>query len=214
MGKPDFTPAERKVYRRLSTPAKIQDFLNGLAINFELNGETCWSPRMVLRYKEAQCLEGAIFAACALSQQGYKPLLVDLMALEPDQSHVIAVFQQRSYFGAIGKTNHAVLRFREPVYKTLRELVLSYFHEYFLDTGQKTLRTYSLPVNLSRFDKREWQTSEHQLWYIDQYLNKVKHYNILQPWQARQLRQADNIEIAAGKLVGWYPGPTKPKRVL
>lgn len=198
-----FTPAELKVFRRLSTPAKVQDFLNSLAINFEQRGLTYRSPRLVLRYKAAHCVEGAIFAACALSFHGHKPLIMDLLALEPDVSHVVAVFQQRGYWGAIGKTNHAVLRYREPVYRTLRELVLSFFHEYFLDSGEKTLRYYSRPVNLSRFDVKGWQTDEKDLWYIDSHLNKIKHYDILKPWQEKQLRPADLIEIAAGKLVEW-----------
>ena len=195
-----YTDKEQKVLQRLSSPAKIQDFLNSLAINFERRGRTCWSPRQVLQQQAAHCVEGALFAACALSFHGHRPLVVDLLALEPDQSHVIAVFRQRGFWGAIGKTNHAVLRFREPVYRTLRELVLSFFHEYFLDNGEKTLRYYSLPVNLSRFDDKHWRTAEQDVWYIDKYLNRVKHYKILQPWQERQLRSADKIEIAAGKL--------------
>lgn len=195
--------SELKVFRQLSSPAKIQDFLGTLRINFEKSGPTFWSPRQVIKRRTAHCLEGAVFAASALSFHGHKPLILDLQAIHPDESHIVAVFQNRGYFGAIGKTNHAVLRYREPVYKTIRELVLSFFHEYFLNNGKKTLRSYSGPVNLSRFDKRDWQTSDEHLWYIDRHLDTVKHYEILKPWQERQLRKADKIEIAAGKLVEW-----------
>jgi hypothetical protein len=201
--KPQFAPGERRIFRQLSSPAKIQDFLGGLKINFEKGGPTFWSPRLVLRHGAAHCLEGAAFAACALSFHGHKPLIMDLQAIHPDESHIVAVFQQRGFWGAIGKTNHVVLRYREPVYKTIRELALSFFHEYFLDSGKKTLRSYSNPVNLSRFDGRGWQTSGYPLWYIDKHLDTVKHYEILRPWQEEQLRQADQIEIAAGKLVEW-----------
>lgn len=210
----DLTPAERKVYRRLSTPGRVQDFLNDLPINFEKSGPTCYSPRQVLHRQEAQCLEGAIFAASALAFHGQQPEILDLMALEPDQSHTIAVFKQRGYWGAISKTNHAVLRYREPVYKTVRELVLSFFHEYFLDNGEKTLRYYTQPVNLSRFNSWRWVTSDKQLWYIDSYLNKVKHYSILQNFQEGQLRLAEPIEIAAGKITEWQWNKDKAKRLL
>lgn len=198
-----FSPAELKVFRRLSTPAKVQDFLDMLRINFEGDAETCHSPRSVLRAGEAHCLEGAVFAACALQFHGHKPLLLDLRPMEPDECHVVALYKIRSYWGAVSKTNHAVLRYREPVYRTIRELVLSYFHEYFLDNGTKMLRDYAGPLDLSRFDRRGWQTAEQDVWYINDLLDRAKHQKILQPWQERQLRLADPIEIAAGKLVEW-----------
>ncbi len=198
-----FTEAEIKIFRRLNTPQKIQNYLNKLAINFESDGDTCMSPRLVLKTKKAHCLEGALFAACALSFHGYKPLILDLRPEKPDEAHVLAVFKERGHFGAITKTNHAVLRFRDPIYKTIRELVMSYFHEYFLDNGKKMLRDYSLPVDLSRFNKHHWQTDEKGLFYISKYLDKVKHYDILTKHQIKTLRLADPIEIRAGKLVEW-----------
>lgn len=198
---PGFVPAEQKVFRRLSSPVKIQDFLNTLSVNFERNGTTCMSPRQVLRTKTAHCLEGALFAACALQFHGQKPLLLDLRPLEPDEVHVVALFQIKGYWGGISKTNHAVLCYREPVYKTVRELALSYFHEYFLDNGEKMLREYAGPIDLSRFNKRGWQTATEDVWYINDYLDLVKHKKILAPWQELGLRKADPIEIKAGKLV-------------
>lgn len=194
-----FTKEELKIYRKLDTPEKVQDFLNEIKINFEKNGETCLSPREVLKQGQAHCIEGAIFAASVLKFHGEKPLVLDLEATKKDFDHVVAVFRKGKFFGAISKTNHAVLRYREPIYKTVRELVMSYFHEYFTDDGKKTLRKYAL-VDLSRFDKQNWETSE-DIWIIADYLAKVKHVEILTRVQEKSLRLADAIEIEAGKLV-------------
>ncbi len=194
---------ELRVLKQLRTPRQIQDFINKIPINFEHHGETCHSPRMVLRHNTAHCMEGAMLAAAALRLHGCKPLVVDLTTSREDFDHVIAVFKQHNHWGAISKTNHAVLRYREPIYKSIRELAMSYFHEYFLDNGKKTLRSYSLPVNLSRFDRKGWMTAEEDVWYVPEYLEKVKHYPILAPAQLRTLRTADAIEITAGKLVEW-----------
>jgi len=195
---------EVNTLKKLNTPKKIQDFLNKLKINFEEKGETCMSPRMVLKTKKAHCIEGAMFAALALRIQGEKPLLVDLRTTKDDFDHVLAVFKKNGRWGAITKTNHAVLRYREPVYKNIRELVMSYFHEYFLNkNGKKTLRDYSLPIDLSKFDKKGWTTDTKDLWYIDSHLDKVKHFSILDRKQIASLRKADKIEIKAGKIVEW-----------
>lgn len=193
---------ELTILKRLATPAKIQDCLDTLAINFEVRGETVMSPRRVLREHRAHCLEGALLAALALRIHGQKPLVMDLRATDDDDRHAVALFRQYGRWGGITKTNHAVLRYREPIYSTVRELALSFFHEYFKNDGRKTLRCFSGPVDLSRFDKRGWMTDEKDLWYIDEYLDKIKHYPILAPRQTR-LRKASSIEIAAGKLVEW-----------
>ena len=194
---------EEKILKKLDNPEKIQDFINKLEINFEENGETFMSPRNVLKTGKAHCIEGAVLAALCLRLQGFKPLVVDLKTIKQDFEHVIAVFKIDGKWGAISKTNHAVLRYREPVYNSIRELVMSYFHEYTDKKGRKTLRSYSVPVDLSRFDRKEWVTSEKNLWYIHDYLDKVKHYKILTRKQARNLRKADKIEIKAGEVVEW-----------
>lgn len=194
---------EIKILKSLNTPKKIQDFLNKIPINFEENGDTCFSPRLVLRNWKAHCIEGAMLAAAALRFQGEKPLVVDMIATKKDFDHVICVFKKNGYWGAIGKTNHAVLRYREPVYKSIRELVMSFFHEYFDDNGKKNLRYYSAPVDLSRFDKLNWMASEEDIWYIPDYLEKVKHFKILKRSHISGLRKADKIEIEAGKLLEW-----------
>jgi len=197
------TGGELRTLKKLNTPRKIQDFLNTLRINFEEKGETCMSPRRVLRERKAHCMEGAMLAAAALRLHGHAPLVVDLTAVKRDDDHVLAVFRQHGHWGAITKTNHAVLRYREPVYRSIRELVLSFFHEYFMDDGRKTLRSYSLPVDLSRFDKRGWMTAEDDVWYIPDYLADVRHIPLLTKRHIATLRRADPTEIRAGKLVEW-----------
>ena len=193
---------EMKVLQRLNTPKKIQDFLNTLKINFERGGETCRSPRRVLRDGTAHCMEGAMLAAAALEFHGQQPLVLDLRSVKPhDDDHVVAVFRQHGCWGALSKTNHAVLRYREPVYRTVRELVLSYFHEYFLHNGKKTLREFSRPFNLKFFNKLKWRTAEKDLFAIPRHLDRIKHYPILLPAQIRTLRLADDVEITAGKIV-------------
>ena len=192
---------EIKILRRLDSPKKVQDFLESLKVNFEKNGETCRSPRLVLKHKTAHCMEAALLAAAALEFHRFKPFLMDLRAEKKDLDHVVAVFKQFGCFGAISKTNHAVLRYREPIYKTLRELALSYFHEYFTDQGEKTLREYSAPVNLNKFNKLRWRTSEEDLWEIPEAVDKARHFKILSLRQIKLLRKADPIEIQAGKLV-------------
>ncbi len=186
--------------QKLNTPAKVQDFLNALAFNFEEKGETLKSPIRVLREKKAHCLEGAIFGAYILSLHGHKPLILHLETTKDDFDHVIALFQKQGFWGALSKTNHAVLRYREPVYKNTRELVMSYFHEYFLDNGAKTLRKYSAPLDLSKF-KKDWEVSEKDLWEIDKKLDKIKHYDIAPKKVFRNLRKAEKIEREAGKIV-------------
>ena len=199
-----FNEKEIKVFKQLNTPKKIQDFLNQIPANFEHGRETVLSPRMVLRENRAHCLEGAMLAAAALRFHGHKPLVVDLTSVKDDDDHVITVFKHKGHWGAISKTNHAVLRYREPIYKNIRELVMSYFHEYFTNNdGKKTLRSYSLPVDLSRFDKQGWMTSEEDVWYVPEYLFEVQHKPILSRSQIAFLRKADKIEVKAGKLVEW-----------
>jgi len=195
---------EIKLFKSLNTPRKIQDFLNKIPINFEPTGDTFLSPREVLLQNRAHCIEGACLAAAILRFHGHKPLIVDLTSNKEDQDHVIAVFQLHGHWGAISKTNHAVLRYREPVYKTIRELVMSFFHEYFCnDSKKKTLRSYTNPIDLSQFDKKSWITDEKDLWYIVEKIFATKHYPILSRKQIASLRKADHIEVQAGNITEW-----------
>lgn len=195
-----FTKKEIALMKRLNTPAKVQDFLNGLRFNFEDDGkDTLKSPIRVMREKKAHCFEGAVLGAYILSFHGYKPLILHLETTKGDFDHVVALFKEGGLWGALSKTNHAVLRYREPVYKNTRELVMSYFHEYFLDNGKKTLRKYSEPLDLNIFGKN-WELSEKDLWKIDEKLDKVKHYDIAPKKTIKNLRRAEKIEIKAGKI--------------
>ena len=199
----DYSRTEIKLFRRLNSPAKIQDYVNSLSFNFEENGDSCMSPREVIGTGKANCVEGAILAAAILEFHGARPLVVDLRSTKKpyDDDHVVAVWKQFGCFGAISKTTHAVLRYREPIYKTLCELSLSYFHEYFLNSGQKTLREYSEVFDLNYFNKLNWRTTPESLLEISFYLDKIKHHKILSLVQIKNLRRADKIEIEAGKLV-------------
>lgn len=203
---------ELKLLKKLNTPKKIQNFLNKIPINFDYKKDTCMSPRLVLRKNKCHCIEGAILAALCLRLQGKAPLILDLEANKKDHDHVIAVFKEDGKFGAISKTNHTVLRYRDPVYNSIRELVMSYFHEYTDKKGRKNLRRYSLPINLARFDRRNWITNEKDIWFIEDHLVKVKHYNLLNKKQILNLRKADKIEIAKDKLTEWRIGNKKPNK--
>lgn len=211
MGMPPspFTPVELRVLRGLDTPRKVQNFLDRIPKNFERGGDTCMSPRMVLAERRAHCIEGAMLAAAALRLQGRPPLLLDLEAAAPDFDHVIALFRERGRWGAISKTNYAVLRWREPVYRSVRELAMSYFHEYLTDDGKKTLRAFSRPVDLSRFDRLGWMTSEEDVWYVAEFLCDVPHEKILARGQAATLRRADQVEVRAGQIVEWRDRPLR-----
>jgi len=194
---------ELAVLRKLSTPEKIQDFLDALPINHEKNGDTCLSPRLVLREKKAHCIEGAMLAATALWLHGEEPLLLDLTTLRYDDDHVVALYKRNGYWGAISKTNHAVLRFRDPIYRTIRELALSYFHEYFMiTTGRKTLVSYSVPFSLKRFGT-EWVASEEDVWYIAHALDDVRHFTLVPEKNKRLIRKASPLERKTSGISEW-----------
>ena len=195
-----FTQKEKSLLQKLNTPAKVQDFLNSLRFNFEKGGETLRSPLFSLRQKSTHCFEGALLGAYILSLHGFTPYLMHLKTTKEDYDHVIAPFKIGGLWGALSKTNHAVLRYREPIYKNIRELALSYFHEYFLNDGKKTLRQYSILFNLNTFEK-DWAVMKGDLWELDKKLDKIKHYDIVPKSHLKNLRQADKIEIEAGKIV-------------
>lgn len=196
----NLTEKEYKILKELNSPGKIQDFINKLKVNFEENGETCMSARRVLRENKCHCIEGAFLAALALKIHGEKPLVVDLKGTKNDWDHVIAVFKKNGKWGCISKSNHACHRYREPVYRDIRELVMSIFHEYIDKKGRKTLRSFSMPVNLDRFGEG-WITGEQDLWKVHDALDKIRHFSILTNNQLRSLRKADKIEIKAGNIV-------------
>ncbi len=192
-----FTAGELRQLRALKSPTGVQRFLDELPYHL---ADTSWSPRKVLRERTAHCLEGAIFAVAALRVLGFPPLLWDLEA-ENDTDHVLALFKIRGCWGAVAKSNFTGCRYREPVYRTLRELAMSYFNIYFNLRGERTLRRYSHPVDLSRFDERQWMTSERPIWFIAEYLCEIPHRPLLSAMQARRLTRID-LRTRAGEMVG------------
>jgi len=195
-----FTHQEIRRLRALRSPVGIQRALDRMPYHL---AKTAWSPRRVLQEKTAHCLEGAIFAAAALRVLGFPPLLLDLEAVQ-DTDHVIAVYRFNGHWGAIAKSNFSGLRFRAPVYRSLRELTMSYFEDYINLRGDRTLRAYSRPVNLARFDRVHpaWMTSEADLWWIPEFLVGIPHRHLLAPGMERSLSRTDRRALEAG-LVGY-----------
>ncbi len=196
LGKSGLDKQSWQKLKSLSNPAKVQDFLNSLPFNFENGGETHSSPKETLARGTAHCFEGALLAAAAFWIQGRKPLLLDLVTIRPDFDHVVALFEENGRWGAVSKTNHSVLRYREPIYRDARELAVSYFHEYFLPDGKKSLRKYSAPFDLRKYGA-DWISTDENLAGLAHELDSSKHFDILLPGQARKLRKADDIEIEA-----------------
>jgi len=198
---------ELALLNELNHPMKIQQYLD--TIEYDSKSDTR-SPRYVLIEKSAHCFEGALFAAACLQSIGYKPLILDLRAVN-DDDHVIAVFQKNNYWGAIAKSNFTTLRYREPVYKTLRELAMSYFDFYFNTAGQKTLREYSSPLNLKQYDDINWMTTDADLEYIGDKLDNLKHYPLISNKAASELSEVSSYLVEAG-LMGSNPeGLFKPE---
>lgn len=189
-----FTPSELRLLRRLNTPAKIQEFLNEIPYHL---ADTAFSPRKVMRERTAHCFEGALFAATAMRANGYEPLIMDLEAVN-DTDHVICIYRENGAWGAIGTSNYPNARGRPAVYRNLRELAMSYFNDYFNLRRELTLRRYSNPVNLRRFDKYGWMTSEKNLWYIEEYLFTIPHKSLITKAMERNLPRLDERAFIAG----------------
>ena len=191
-----FTPAELRKLRSFKDPNGIQRFLDDTPYHLQ---DTAWSPRVVLRERTSHCLEGAIFAAAALRALGFPPLIIDFEA-ENDTDHVLAVYRVKGHWGAVAKSNYAGCRYREPVYRTLRELAMSYFNIYFNMRRERTLRNYSRPVNLSRFDHLDWMTTEKPVWFIPYHLVDIPHIKLLRPGMKRLLHRVDERLFRAETL--------------
>jgi hypothetical protein len=187
-------PAELRTLRSLNSPVKIQKFIDGLAYQY---ADTAGSPRRVLRERRGHCLEGALLAAAALRVNGRPPLVMDLESVR-DDDHVVALYRERGLWGGIAKSNYAGLRFRAPVYRTLREMALSYFEHYYNLRGERTLRAYSVAVDLSRLDARHWMTDEEEVWSVPELLIAARHYPIVPDKVARALPRMDRRSFEAG----------------
>ena len=203
-----WTAKEFSFLKNLDTPIEIQYFLNGLPYD---PAPGTASPRRVMREGKANCLEGALLAAAALRRLGYPPRLVDMRSLN-DDDHVLAVFRRNEAWGCLAKSNFTVLRFREPVYRTIRELMMSYFDVYFNSIGEKTLREYSVPFDLRRFDKDAWMTTDDDLDFIGDALDRSRHYKVMTRKMIRELRRVDPALVKAGLLGADAEGLFKPKK--
>ncbi len=200
--------AERAILRRLSSPERVQAWLDELPYRAE---ESTACPRTVLRERLANCWDGALFAAAALRELGHPPLLLDLRAVR-DDDHVLALFRARGGWGAVAKSNFVGLRFREPVYRSLRELAMSYFEVYFNAAGEKTLRSYHGPFDLRRYDRLGWTFDDGPIASISDELDARRHVALLTPAMLRGLGRVDPRSMQAGML-GTDPGGLyKPRR--
>src|SRR5438128_10681487 len=202
---------EFAILERMSTPQKTQAFLNAIPMNHELGGETILSVRQVLRQRRAHCIEGAFVAACALWIHGKPPVVMFMDCDASDFPHVLALFRRGRHWGAISKHNGAQLRYRDPVYRSLRELAMSYFHEYFDKRGRKTLRSYSGAFDLRRIDPTLWITSETACTQAHDRLARLRHYAVISKRQERMLSRRDSFERKASRVVEHAkPAATKP----
>jgi hypothetical protein len=203
----DWTKEEAKFLETLNDPDKIQGFLDTVDYNPKYE---CKSPRWVLKKRSAHCFEGALFAAAALQYNGFKPLIVDMKS-QNDDDHVLAVFRKDGYWGSIGKSNFTTLRYREPVYRNLRELIMSYFDFYFNMNGYKSLRSYSIPLDLTVYNHLNWTTTDDDLEYLGDKLEKIRHYPVVSEKMINNLKTASDVVVKAGLMGSKAEGLFKPK---
>lgn len=190
---------EKAFFASLTTPHKIQDYLDSIPFNHEVNGETCRSPRAVIAHGQAHCLEGALLAYVALILQKKKPRILSLQTTSEDDDHVVVLFKENGHWGALSKTNHAVLKWRDPVYKTPRELAMSYFNEYFLQDGTKTMTGYSSPITLNTWGN-EWVVSQKDLFSLGKSIMRTKHIHTIPKGSKQHIRKADSLECLAASI--------------
>ena len=188
------SPRDLRTLRALKTPVRIQKFLDALTYQY---ADTAWSPQRALRERKGHCLEGALLAAAALRINGHPPLLMDLEAVH-DDDHVIALYRERGLWGGIAKSNFSGLRFRAPIYRTLRELALSYFENYYNLRGERSFRNFSGAVDLARLDGQHWMTSEEDVWCVAELLIAARHYPLFSEKVARALPRLDRRSFEAG----------------
>src|SRR3989440_5081076 len=203
------TPAEFARLERLDTPQKIQAYLYGLKQNFEVGGDTCRPVRAVLQSGAAHCIEGAMLAACALWVHGEPPLVMDMRAVR-DYDHVVALFRRHGRWGAISKTNGIGLHWRDPVYRSLRELAMSYFHEYTNRRDHKTLREYSVPFDLRRMDTSLWVSGTKNCWDVGAKLDGLRHFKLVNGRDLKAVTRRDAFERRLSGLLQYR----KPRALI
>jgi hypothetical protein len=202
------TPAERRLFARLDSPQKIQDFIDRLPANFEPDGDTIMSPRRMMKARVAHCAEGALFAAAVLSFHGQPAWLMDIQSLPSDHDHIVTLFKQRGHWGAISKTNHAILRWRDPIYRSPRELAMTYAHEYCLPGGKKSMLAFSIPFALTRFAPKRWVIAPEDLHWLMDELDASPHVPVAPKHVLRKRRRSSPIELKAQEVVEWQ----KPRK--
>ena len=208
VARPGLEASERALLARLSTPDRIQAFVDSIPANLEPDGETVLSVRQVLRQRRAHCIEGAFVAACALWVHRQPPLVMHLDCDPADWPHVIALFRRGRTWGAISKSNHIWLRYRDPVYRTLRELAMSYFHEYCDRQGRETLTGYSCAFDLRRISPLLWVTSEAPCWEAHDRLAGLRHFPLVTARQRSSLSRRDAFERRLTRIAQ-FPGSSK-----
>lgn len=203
------TRSEARLVADLTSPSRIQKFLDGIQYSEEVRYRC---PLNVVRDRKGHCFDGAVFAAAMLQRIGYHPLLVDLIPNENDYDHVLAVYKARGHWGAVAKSNYSGLRYREPVYRTVRELVMSYFEDFFNSIGEKTLRAYTRPLDLNAFNNVNWLVQDEALDAIGETLDEIRKFKVMTPAMIRSLSFADERSVRAGLLGARKDGLFKPKR--
>lgn len=204
------TPAETRLFARLDSPQKIQTYIDGLPANFEPDGDTLMSPRRMMKARVAHCAEGAMFAAAVLAFHNQDAWLMDIRSLPSDHDHIVTLFKQRGLWGAISKTNHAILRWRDPIYRTPRELAMSYAHEYCLPGGKKSMLEFSRPFSLTRFAPKRWVIADEELHWLMDRLDDAPHIPVAPLAALRARRRSSPIELKAQEVVEWQR-PRKKK---
>jgi hypothetical protein len=196
-------PAEQRALARLDTPQKIQTFIEKLPPNFELKGDTCMSPRGVLKTRTAHCAEAAVLAVAALIYHGKPAWLMDIQALPSDQDHIVTLFKECGLWGAISKTNHAVLRWRDPIYRSVRELAMSYAHEYNLNYGKKSIQAYSKPFSLTRYAPARWLITPDDLYWLMEDIDDSPHLPMAPKSVLRRMRRMTRVELKSQDVTEW-----------
>jgi hypothetical protein len=204
------TPREQATLRRLDTPHKIQGYIDALKPNYGLQGDSHMSPRRVMATKMAHCTEGAMLAAACLLFHGRDAWLMDLRAVPADQDHVVCLFKERGRWGAMSKSNHIVLRWRDPIYASPRELAMSYAHEYFTTAGRKSLVSFSRPLALTRYAPARWVVAKEELDWLMETLDDSRHELLAPPGVLRARRRATPFERDVVETLE-YPDPRKRK---
>jgi hypothetical protein len=188
---------QRRLMDRLDSPARIQEYLETLTYSAD---PFYRCPLRVLNDGQAHCFDGALFAAAALRRIGYPPLILDMIPNERDDDHLLALYNIDGYWGAVAKSNFVGLRFREAIHRNLRELVLSYFEQYYNVEREKTLRGYTVALDLTRFDDVNWMTEDAHLERIANKLDQIRSFSLLTPAMARRLSAVDERSARAGMV--------------